>query len=94
MDERVYETNGERCKASQGRKGSMERQERPEVSITTSATRSSTSSGRNAGVLMYYMGPDSKESARMQSHTQEGTDRWNAEEKWLGAMLITGRSFE
>jgi hypothetical protein len=51
----------------------MERQERPEVSITTSATRSSTSSGRNAEVLLDYMGPDSKRSARIRPHTQKAT---------------------
>lgn len=84
--------NGEGWKASKGDNEFMERQEGTEISSTSSGSFLSTTSV--AGALLDLMGPDSKRSAGIQSHTQEGTDRWNTEEKRLGAMLTTGRSFE
>jgi hypothetical protein len=56
-----------------GGNDSMERQEGTEISFTTSTSRSSTSSGGNAEVLLDYMGPDSKRSARIRPHTQKAT---------------------
>jgi hypothetical protein len=88
----VHKRNGEGWKASEGDNEFMERQEGTEISFTISGSFLSTTSV--AGALLDLMAPDSKRSVRIRFHTQEGTDRWNTEEKRLGAMLTTGRSFE